>query len=219
MKSLINTNEPVNVTFDKYSQHFNTKMGEKHYERIGIYIDGEPILLKMDKCFSLGAKQNVDKETGEPYGWVLQICAYNEEQPTVEQSRFVETLESIIEQAKWKVRENNMQDSFNYVISEEGISRIGGCLWKGDKTGPILYARIADRKGRGLRYNTRFTKVDEIYNPTTKECITKEDVTDCCYVQAIILIDSIFVSEDKAYLSVRVYEANVQDLEERPSYL
>ena len=218
MSRLTNANEPINVLFGKYSQHNNAWQNGRHYERIPIYVESSkgacmPLLLKTAKCFSLGAKQNTNKETGEAYGWVLQICLLEEDVgDKVEQSVFLQALKDVIEQVKTKVRAADMQDSFNYVIPEEEIVKVGGCLWKGEKDYPILYAKINDNKGRAGMYNSRIYKVDDIYDPTLRKPVKKEEITECCYVQAVICVDSIIVYENRAHLKIQVYEANIQDL-------
>ena len=224
MQSLINTYKPINVLFGKYSLH-NAWQDGRHYERIPIYVETtasscEPLLLKTAKCFSLGAKQNINKETGEAYGWVLQICLLEEGVgDEAEQLVFLHALEDVIEQVKTKVREADVQDSFNYVIPEEEIQKVGGCLWKGKEDEPILYAKINDNKGRASIYNSQIFKVDDIYHPKSRKPVEKEDITECCYVQAVICVDSIIVYENKAHLKIQVYEANVQDLEKRQTFL
>ena len=224
MPHLINTNEPINVLFGKYSIHNAWKNGG-HYERIPIYVESPedacmPLLLKTAKCFSLGAKQNINKETGEAYGWVLQICLLEKGVgDKTKQSVFLHALEDVIEQVKTKVRAADMQDSFNYVIPEEEIQKVGGCLWKGEEDNPILYAKINDNKGRAGMYNSRILKVDDIYHPAQRKPVKKEDITECCYVQAVICVDSIIICENRARLKIQVYEANVQDLEKRPTFL
>ena len=222
MASLTNIYKPINVLFGKYSQH-NAWQDGRHYERIPIYVESKtsacvPLLLKTAKCFSLGAKQNINKETGEAYGWVLQICLL-EEGDVTEQTTFMRALEDVIEQVKTKVREADMQDSFNYPIPEEEIQRIGGCLWKGKEDKPILYAKINDNKGRASVYNSLIFKVDDISNPKSKKPVKKQDITECCYVQAVICVDSIIVFENKAHLKIQVYEANIQDLEKRQTFM
>ena len=214
MPSLTSTTKSINVLFNKYSQH-ETKDG-KHYERIPIYVESscsscEPLLLKTSKCFSLGAKPNIDKETGEEYGWVLPICLLDKVS-THEQTSFLLALENVIGQVRDKVRQADMQDSFNYSLSEEQIAKIGGCLWRGrDDNDPILYAKIIENKGRASFYNTRLYK--------DKKVTSKQGVTDPCYVRAIICVDSVLVFEDKAHLKVQVYEASIHDLVPRQSFL
>ena len=218
MASLINTNLPINVLFGKYSLHNSWQDGTQ-YERIPIYVETqssscEPLLLKTAKCFSLGAKQNTNKETGEEYGWVLQICLL-EGGDKDEQLVFIQALQNIIEQVKAKVRAADVQDSLFHEISEEQIQKVGGCLWWGHDDKPILYAKINDNKGRASLYNSQIFKVHQAQRTPTK----KEDITECCYVQAVICIDSIILYENRAHLKVQVYEANIQDLEKRQTFL
>ena len=224
MHSLTNTKLPIDVLFGKYSQHGTSKDG-KHYERIPIYVVNlvsscEPLLIKTARCFSLGAKPNISKETGEEYGWVLPICLLEEGVgDKKEQEAFLKALEDVIGQAREKVRDADMQDSFNYVIPEEEVFKVGGCLWRGENDEPILYAKISDKKGRATGYNSKIFKVDDIIRPTKREPVKEEDATECGYVQAVICIDSIIVFENKAHLKVHVYEANIQDLVERQTFL
>ena len=224
MHSLTNTNLPINVLFGKYSQH-NAWEDGKHYERIPIYVENsvstcEPLLLKSAKCFSLGAKQNINKETGKAYGWVLPICLLEKGVgDKEEQLAFIRALEDVIEQTRQKVRAADMQDSFNYVIPEEEVLKVGGCLWRGKNDEPILYAKINDNKGRASIFNSKIFKVDDIAHPTKRAPVKKKDASECCYVQAVICIDSIIVFENRAHLKVQVYEANIQDLEERQTFL
>ena len=112
-----------------------------------------------------------------------------------------------------------MQDSRNYIILEEEIHKVGGCLWKGKEDEPILYAKINDNKGRASIYNSMIYKVDDIYHPAQRKPAKKEDITECCYVQAVICVDSIIISKERAHLKIQVYEANVQELEEKQSFL
>ena len=224
MPSLTNINESINVLFGKYPYRSSWQDG-RCYERIGIYAETPkeactPLLLKMPKCFSLGAKPNISKVTGEEYGWVLQICLLEEGVGNKEeQLAFLHAMEDIIEQAKQKVREADMQDSENYVIPEEEIGKVGGCLWKGKKDYPILYAKINDNKGRAGMYNSQMYKVNDISRPAIRKPVKKQEITDCCYVQAVICVDSIIVSKDRAHLKIQVYEANVQELEKKPTFL
>ena len=223
MQSLTNIYKPINVLFGKYSQH-NARQGGKHYGRIPIYVESAasscaPLLLKTAKCFSLGAKQNTNKETGEAYGWVLPICLLEKGEDNKEKSSFIHALEDIIEQVKVKLREADMQDSFNYDIPEEQINKVGGCLWKEEGTEPILYAKMVENNGRASIHNSLLYKVRDILLPFKRERLRKQDVTECCYVREVICIDSIIVFENRAHLKVQVYEANIQDLEPRKSFL
>ena len=206
MQRLTDMNKPINVKFGERTQHSNAWQHGKYYERIPLYVEESmSILLKTDKCLSLGAKQNTNKETGEAYGWVLQICLQEEQDAT-----FLHALQDVIEQAKAKVRYD-----FLGAISDE---KVGGCLWDCGENGKVLYAKIVESKGWAAKCNTHFSKVDDISFPTMKRKVTKEEITECCSVQAVICIDSIIVCENKAHLKIQVYEANVQNLE-RQSFL
>ena len=210
MASLINTKQPINVSFGKAALNYSWKDG-KQFERIPIHVDNQPLLLKTAKCFSLGAKQNVNKETGEEYGWVLQICLLEGGEER-EQREFLIALQDVIEQVKQKVRAVSVQGLVTNRVSEEQVRKIGGCLWSGENDErPILYAKIISNKGRTSLYNSLLSKQGI---PTKKE-----NITECCYVQAVICVDSVILHENKAHLKVQVYEANIQDLEKRQTFL
>ena len=219
-EQLTNINNPYeyNVCFGK-SVTFEVPNSDKTYDRIPITVEYDtnvsgPLLIKTDKCFSYGARQNVNKETGEVYGWTLPISMYDKEGATDHQLRFVKLLDNLIMRAKKRVQEE-------YPIDTEAINKIGGCMWQPDDEtkGPTLYAKIISGKNGNTRYDSRFSRVKDISNPSRKERVTIEKITESCYVQAVIRVDSIYVSEGKAYLQVKVYEANIEKLEELPSYL
>ena len=205
-----------NVLFEK-SMTFKVPDSDRTYDRIPITVDYKdnvrgPLLLKTDKCYSYGARQNINKETGEAYGWTLPINMF--EGATDHQLRFVKLLDNLIMRAKERVREE-------YPIDGEAINKLGGCMWQPDDEtkGPILYAKIISGKNGNTRYDSRFSRVKDLSNPSKRERVTKEKITESCYVQAVIRVDSIYVCEGKAYLQVKVYEANICKLEELPSYL
>ena len=214
MQVLTSTNEPIKVLFGEEERHESWRKG-RYYERVPIYVETAfgsraHLFLKTAKCFSLGAKQNIDRETGEAYGWVLQICLLeggNEE----EQLLFLHALEDVVSQVKEKTK--------TLIEDDDVAEKVAGCLWRPPNVHPILYAKINDNKRRASLYNSSISKVDDILQPTKSTLMKKEDVTECCYVQAIICIDSIILYEDKAHLKVQVYEANIQDLPARQSFL
>lgn len=195
-------------------------LSNKIYDRIPItvrYNNGfyGPLLLKTDKCFSSGVRENYNKETGEHYGWTLPISMYDDkEPPTPYQQLFVKRFEQIIEHAKQRILND-------YQMDEEAINKIGGCLWRPDdeSKGSLLYAKIVCGVKGYRYYDSRFSLVKDLSRPINKVCITKEQAIEGCHVIAVIRIDSIYVSEDKAYLQVKVYEANVEKLPKLPSFI
>lgn len=219
-EQLTNIDEPYkyNVLFGK---SIVTKVpdSDRTYDRIPITVDYKdnvfgPLLLKTDKCYSYGARQNFNKETGEAYGWTLPIVMFDKEGATDHQLKLVKYLDNLIMKAKNRVLDE-------YPIDDEAINKLGGCMWQPnhETKGPILYAKIISAQNGNTRYDSRFSRVKDISNPTKRERVTKEKITESCYVQAVIRVHSIYVCEGKAYLQVKVYEANVQKLEELPSYL
>lgn len=205
------------VPFEK-TRTFKIPDSDRTYDRIPITINYDnavfgPLLLKTDKCFSSGARQNTNKETGEVYGWTLPISMYDREEPTPDQLLFVQRLREVIKYAKVRVQDE-------YPIDEDALEKLGGCLWQPDDEtkGPTLYAKIISDKNN-TRYDSRFSRVKDLSKPSKKERVTKEQITESCNVIVVIRVDSIYVCEEQAYLQVKVYEANVQKLEELPSYL
>lgn len=208
-----------NLHFEK-PKTFKIPYSDRTYDCIPIVINYDDatfgsLLLKTDKCFSFGAQHNINKETGEVYGWTLPISMYNREGVTLKQLTLVRKLRDIIKHAKEHVKKEYLIDN------DDTLEKLGGCLWQSDDEtkGPTLYAKIMTAKNGNTRYDSRFSRVKDLSRPCKKERVTKEEITENCYVIAVIRIDSIYVYEEKAYLQVKVHEANVEKLRDLPSFL
>ena len=75
------------------------------YERIPItIIHGNnlfgSLFIKTEQCFSFGAQQNINKETGVVSGWTLPIAMYNRDGATEEQLEWVVKFCEIVERCK-----------------------------------------------------------------------------------------------------------------------
>ena len=97
------------------------------YERIPITIIHDDnlygsLLIKTEKCFSFGAQQNINKETGVVSGWTLPIAMYNRDGATEEQLKWVEKFGEIVESCKDYVMLVNDFD-------RQQLDKIGGCMW------------------------------------------------------------------------------------------
>lgn len=189
------------------------------YDRVPIVINhGEAtfgsLLLKTEKCFSFGAQQNINKETGQAYGWTLPISMYDREEATPEQILFVRKFREIIKHCKEHVKEE-------YCLDDDSLDKLGGYLWQPDdgSKGPTLYAKIISSKNGNTRYDSRFSRVKDLSKKCKAKQVTKEEIAENCNVIVVIRVDSIYICEDRAHLQVKVYEANVEKLEELPSYL
>ena len=177
------------------------------------------LFIKTEKCFSFGAQQNINKETGVVSGWTLPIAMYNRDSPREEQRKWVEKFNEIVERCKDYVMQI-------YDFERPQLDKIGGCMWWSknegmvdEERGPILYSKIIAGKS-GKRFDTKFREVKDLRdNDETGVVITKEELTENCNVIAVIKIDSIYVCGENVYIQVKVYEALVEKQEELPSLL
>lgn len=194
------------------------------YKRIPITImHGDDLFgslfIKTEKCFSFGARQNVDKETGEVTGWSLPIAMYHRDGATEEQRKWVEKFDEIVEHCKDLVMQL-------YDFERQRLDKIGGCMWwpkdKGliDETrGPTLYPKIIT--GRPSKtFDTKFRKVKDFHDKDdVGVVVTKEEIVENCNVIAVIKVDSIYICQRNVSLQVRVVEVLVEEQEGLPSFL
>ena len=214
----IDTLSVNNIQFGKH-EVYKVQDTDTTYERIPITIQHDKdtfgsLLLKKPKCFSFGAQQNRNKETGELYGWTLPIAMFDRDGATPSQVKWVETFNDITKKCKEYLRDV-------YLFEDHQLDKLASCMWQPseESKGPTLYAKIITGK-KSVRYDTQFSKVKDLDNSKSKQTrVTKEDIRDYCNVVAVVNIGSIYVSDDKVRLQVKVYEANVQKLEALPSFL
>ena len=219
-EQLTNVNN-LNVNDIHFGQRQTFKIPDSPltYDRVPITINHDEskfgsLLLKTEKCFSFGAQQNINKETGQAYGWTLPISMFDREEATPDQVLFVRRFNYIINHCKEHIKEE-------YCLNDELLDKLGGCLWYPDdgSKGAILYAKIVSGKNGNTRYDSRFTQVKDLLKKTKGKRVRKEEITENCNVIAVIRVDSIYVCEEKAHLQVKVYEANIEKLGELPTYL
>ena len=194
------------------------------YERIPItIIHGNnlfgSLFIKTEQCFSFGAQQNINKETGVVSGWTLPIAMYNRDGATEEQLEWVVKFGEIVERCKDYVMQL-------YDFERLQLDKIGGCMWwpknegiVDEERGPTLYSKIIAGKS-GKRFDTKFRLVKDLYDQDEAGVvITKEEVIENCTVIAVIKIESIYICGENISLQVKVYEALVEKQEELPSFL
>ena len=104
-----------------------------YYKRIPITIThGDdlygPLFIKTEQCFSFGAQENVNPDTGKVSGWTLPIVMYNKNGATEEQSKWVEKFDEIVERCKDYVMENK-EGLVRYDLERSQLNKIGGCMW------------------------------------------------------------------------------------------
>ena len=188
------------------------------YQRIPITINHDDgtygsLLIKTEKCFTFGARQNFDKETGELTGWTLPIAMYDRLEPTKAQREWVEGFFEIVGCCEEFLL-------YNHEFEKTWLDNIANCMWtSSDKTrGPTLYPKIIATRSK--RFNTKFRMVKDLLNNSDEGVsITKEKLTENYNVIAVINFDSLYVCGEDAYLQVKVYEALLEEQEELPSLL
>ena len=193
------------------------------YKRIPITIThGDDLygslFIKTEQCFSFGAQENVNPDTGKVNGWTLPIVMYNKNGATEEQSKWVEKFNEIVERCKDYVMENKKEvDRYN--LERPQLNKIGGCMWWSknggivdEKRGPTLYRKLIVGKSQAQkRYDTKFRAVSDLLGQNDAGVdIGKEELMDYCNVIAVIKIESIYVGGGKISLQVKVSEALVE---------
>ena len=194
------------------------------YKRIPITIThGDDLygslFIPTEQCFSFGAQQNVDKDTGVVSGWVLPIVMYNRDGATEEQQKWVEKFGEIVERCKDYVM-------VLYDLERSQLNKIGGCMWwtknegiVDEERGPTLYTKIIVGKSQ-KRHDTKFREVKDLEDKDEAGVvITKEELIEHCNVIAVIKIESIYIGGENISLQVKVSEALVEKQEELPSLL
>ena len=212
--------KPENINFG-VTRFGNVPGKDVSYEMVPITIehnesgDYGSLLIKTEKCFTFGAQQNLDKETGELTGWSLPIAMYDRLEPTEEQRKWVGKFNEIVECCK-----DFLVDHYDF--DRKQLTNFGNCMWwaKDDATrGPTLYSKIITGK-KSKRFDTKFRMVKDLKNNTDEGVpITKEELVDNYNVIAVMMIDSIYVCGKNASLRVKVYEAMVEEPKELPSFL
>ena len=214
----LNDFKPENIRFGT-PKVSNVPGRDITYERIPITIKHDDnfygsLLIKTEKCFSFGVKENLDKETEELTGWSLPIAMYDREEPTKAQREWVFKFDKIVECCKGFLVEY-------YEFDETQLDNIANCMWwpKNETTrGPTLYPKIIATTSK--RFDTKFRMVKDLENNLdTGVPTTKEELVDNYDVIAVIKIDSIYICGKDAYLQVKVYEALLEEPEELPSLL
>ena len=211
--------KPENISFGA-PKVSNVPGKDITYERIPITIEHDDnlygsLLIKTEKCFTFGAQQNIDKETGLVNGWSLPIAMYDRLEPTEEQRKWAAKFDEIVECCK-----DFLVD--NYEFERRQLDNIGNCMWwsKNDTTrGPTLYSKIIAGKS-SKRFDTKFRMVKDLKNNLDEGVvITKKELIENYNVIAVIKIDSIYICGENVSLQVKVYEALVEEQEELPSFL
>ena len=214
----LNDFKPENISFGT-PKVSNIPGKDITYQRIPITIKHDDnlygsLLIKTEKCFSFGVKENLDKETGEITGWSLPIAMYDRLEPTKAQREWVENFYKVVECCKDFLVEH-------HEFEKNQLDNIANCMWwsKNDTTrGPTLYPKIIATMSK--RFDTKFRMVGDLKDNLDEGVpITKEELVDDYNVIAVIKIDSIYVCGKDAYLQVKVYEALLQEQEGLPSLL
>ena len=176
------------------------------------------LFIKTEQCFSFGARENVNPDTGKVSGWTLPIVMYNKDGATEEQSKWVEKFDDIVERCKDYVMENK-EGLDRYDLERSQLSKIGGCMWwpknggiVDEKKGPTSYPKlIAGKSQAQKRYDTKFRVVSDLLDRNDVGVdIGKEELMEYCNVIAAIKIESIYIGGGKISLQVKVSEALVK---------
>lgn len=184
-------------TFNKPVKHKRIMLNRRCKDGVS-----RPLVLCTEKLLSLGVKEN---NFGGKSTYSFPICMYDRDGATQNQKKLVDTFKNIVERCKDYLLENKEELEKPH-LTREKLANLASCLWDGDKTSPILYAKINLNNG----FQSKF------YLQNTKLSLTDLINIGRCNALCAIRIESIFVGSSIS-LQVKIEEAEIETLKEKES--
>ena len=175
------------------------------------------LVLQTLRLYSFGLSPNVSQTTGKTEGYTLALCLTNRNDPTVDEKKWVETFNKIVEHTKDNLMQKK-EEYEQYTLERAELKKLNPIWYKTEKgkpvdgAAPILYAKLMMNK-KTNSIATIFTNgvTGEDLDPLTL-------VGKSCYVEAAIKFESIYIGA-KISLQVKVQEANVFLIDNTPKRL
>lgn len=187
------------------------------YQRINISTKNEDgtigdLIIKTPVLFSFGVQESKSMETKEVNGYVMPLCLWDRNNPSIEEKTWTTVFDKICENCKdYLVEHKNEIGKWDLEIAD--LKKFNPLHWKRDKmtgkieegTGPTLYAKLISSKRDGV------DKILSIfYDADTCEEINPINILNkYCHVTAAIKIESIFVGT-RISLQVKLWEVEVR---------
>lgn len=168
------------------------------------------LIFPTSTLFALGVSENKNPETGKVSGYVMPLCLWNRDGPTVEEKEWSDSFDRIIERCKEYLIEKR-EEIEQYDLSMSDLKKFNPLYWKRDKgkvaegTGPILFAKLIVSKKHD-------TIISMFYNSEGEEIPALSLLGKYCYANAAIKIESIFIG-NKISMQVKLYECEARTME------
>lgn len=175
------------------------------------------LVLPTLRLYSFGLSANVSPNTGKIDSYTLPLCLTNRNDPTVEEKKWVETFNRIVEATKDHIIEK--KDEYGrYDLERVELKKLNPIWYKTEKgkivdgAAPVLYAKVMMNKKTG-KISTLMTN-----GATGEELDPLTLANKPCYVEAAVKIESIYMGA-KISLQVKVQEANIFLIDNTPKRL
>ena len=175
------------------------------------------LILPTLRLYSFGLSANVSPNTGKIDSYTLPLCLTNRNDPTVEEKKWVETFNRIVEATKDHIIEK--KDEYGrYDLERVELKKLNPIWYKTEKgkivdgAAPVLYAKVMMNKKTG-KISTLMTN-----GATGEELDPLTLANKPCYVEAAVKIESIYMGA-KISLQVKVQEANIFLIDNTPKRL
>ena len=175
------------------------------------------LVLPTLRLYSFGLSANVSPNTGKIDSYTLPLCLTNRNDPTVEEKKWVETFNRVVDATKDHIIDK--KDEYGrYDLERVELKKLNPIWYKTEKgkivdgAAPVLYAKVMMNKKTG--------KISTLMlNGTTGEELDPLTLANKpCYVEAAVKIESIYMGA-KISLQVKVQEANIFLIDNTPKRL
>jgi hypothetical protein len=183
------------------------------YRRVKIgtkYPDGSTgdLIISTPRVWSFGVQESTEIGTGKVNGHSFPISLWSRDGPTEEESRFIDTFNAIVENAKKYILDHK-DDLEKYDLEESDLKKFNPMYWKREKgkivegKGPMLYPKLMESKKKGT-----ITSIFEDYR-SGEDIDALSLMNKGCYTVAAIKLESVFIG-GRISLQVKLYEASVE---------
>ena len=183
------------------------------YRRVKIgtkYPDGTSgdLIISTPRVWSFGVQESTEIGTGKVNGHSFPISLWSRDGPTEEESRFIDTFNAIVENAKKYILDHK-DDLEKYDLEESDLKKFNPMYWKREKgkivegKGPMLYPKLMESKKKGT-----ITSIFEDFR-TGEDIDALSLMKKGCYTVAAIKLESVFIG-GRISLQVKLYEASVE---------
>ena len=212
---------PSNILFNEV-QEYNIKDSNESYNRIPIQIKYDkkkkgPLVVETPFLFSFGVSKNLDKN-GILIGYTMPVCLWPKDtSPNNNEKDFFNVIKLLEELSKEhltkKLGEDVTLSSPLYYKKIEYTDKKGKKKIKVDESSsPILYPKFI--------YSNKSNKILSLFNGKKGNNLDPLKYIDYnCRVKMALIIEGLYVNDNKASLQIKIHECYVKNLEPRKSLI